>query len=213
MKKYCFFFIFLITSIIFSQNDSLNRGRVHYDLFIGTFVPTQNAKLIGVKPVFGASFGIKHKRMNYDLTFDVRIGKSKHKYQLANAELSNNYVGGYLGIDILRDVWTHKKNQILLLGGIGIDLFEIEPAQYRDSSFLEYILFGSEEVLTKESINTISYNFNFGLMYRHYFRKNTYFGIRYRFNFVNYNSKKILTDLSGNFHSITLSFGGFIEDP
>ena len=117
MKKYCFFFIFLITSIIFSQNDSLNRGRVHYDLFIGTFVPTQNAKLIGVKPVFGASFGIKHKRMNYDLTFDVRIGKSKHKYQLANAELSNNYVGGYLGIDILRDVWTHKKNQILLLDG------------------------------------------------------------------------------------------------
>lgn len=213
MKKYyLLFFVFLLTSITFSQNDSIKRGNVHYDIFIGIFVPTQNAKLLGEKAVFGASFGLNHKRMTYDLTFDVRFGKSKHEYQVANSELSNNYLGGYLGIDVSRDIWTSKKNQILLLGGAGMDIFEIEPAEYRDSSFAEYILFGSEEVVTKESINIISYNFNFGLMYRYYFRKNKYLGIRYRFNLVDYNSKKILTDLSGNFHSITINFGGFIED-
>ena len=35
-----------------------------------------------------------------------------------------------------------------------------------------------------------------------------YIGISYQYKIVNYNSDKIVDDLTGNFHSIAISFGG-----
>ncbi|MDX1702101.1 MAG: hypothetical protein R3250_15860, partial [Melioribacteraceae bacterium] len=93
-----------------------------------------------------------------------------------------------------------------------LDLFEIEPAEYRDPSFLESILFGYEEIQTKDSSNIFSLNLNFGLIFRFYNKKKNYYALRYRYNFVDYNSSKILTDMTGNFHSITFSFGGISKD-
>ncbi|WP_370477248.1 hypothetical protein [Tamlana flava] len=193
-------------------NDSIKRTKVHWDLAIGTFIPTKNANLIGVKPTFGGSVGLIHKQMTYDLTFDVRFTNTKMEYQLADGTMTNHYLGGYVGIDILRDIWTHNKNQILLLGGIGLDMFEIVPGEYRDPTFLETLLFGDDRVTIEESTNIFSSNINIGLMYRFYYNRKNYFGIRYKYNIVNYNSRKILTDVTGNFHSITLSFGGGILD-
>ena len=195
-----------------SFNDSITKSTFHWDVSFGTFIPTNNAKLLGVKPTFGFSFGLTHERMTYDLTVDVRFGKTKHKYQLADGAITDHYFGGYVGIDILGDIWSNNKNQILLLGGIGVDIFEIEPGIYDDPTFLETLFFGYQSITIEEATNIYSPNFNFGLMYRFYYNKKNYFGIRYKFNFVNYNSNKIHTDVTGNFHSITLNFGGFIRN-
>ncbi|MBT8393310.1 MAG: hypothetical protein KJN66_00530 [Bacteroidia bacterium] len=190
-------------------NDTARKHHFHYDVFIGTFIPTQNAKLIGVKPIFGASFGISTGITTYDLTGEIRVGKTKNSYQLANSDMTDHYSGAYFGIDIVRGIWTNKKNKILLFGGAGLDLFEIEPAEYRNPKFLEYIFFGDEEIKKKDSRNISSLNLNFGLICRFYNKKKNYYAVRYRYNVVDYNSNKILTNVTGNFHSITLSFGGF----
>jgi len=193
-------------------NDTIRKTYFHYDVFIGTFIPTQKAKLIGVKPVLGVSFGFSSGKTTYDLTAEIRFGETKNTYELANSDITNHYTGGYYGIDIIRDIWTNKKNQILLFGGAGLDLFEIDPAEYRNPNFLEYIFYGEEEIKTKDSRNIFSLNLNFGLMCRFYNKKKNYYAIRYRYNVVDYNSSKILTDVTGNFHSITFSFGGISKD-
>ena len=195
-----------------SISDTLNKSKVHYSFSIGTFIPTNNAKLIGIKPTFGGSFGLKHKQMSYDLSFDVRFGKTKNEYQLANGNMTDHYLGGYVGIDVARDIWTNNKSQILIFGGVGLDVFEIVPGVYRDPTFLEEILFGDDRITIEESKNIFSPNFNFGIMYRFYYNKKNYFGIRYKYNVVNYNSNKIFTDVTGNYHSITINFGFFIKD-
>lgn len=193
------------------NKDSLKKAPFHYDVSIGTFIPTYKAKLIGVKPTLGISVGFKNKRTTYDLTVDTRFGRTKDEYQLANLNETNHYMGGYVGLDILRDVWTNNKSQILLLGGFGMDLFEIEPAIYRDPTFWETVFYGDDRIIVKDSKNIFSPNLNLGLMFRYYHKSKNYFGIRYRYNIVDYNSNKILTDITGNFHSITLSFGGVIK--
>lgn len=159
-----------------STNDSIRKTFVHWDLSIGTFIPTNKAKLIGVKPTFGASFGLIYKRMTYDLTLDFRFGNTKNEYQLANTDMTDHYFGGYAGIDILRDIWSNKKNQILIGAGVGLDVFEIVPGEYkyRDPSFWEILLFGydSYDTITttiKDPKNIFTPNFNFGLMYRFYY--------------------------------------------
>ncbi|MBT8258761.1 MAG: hypothetical protein KJO49_09845 [Bacteroidia bacterium] len=193
-------------------NDSIKKTIFHYDFFIGTFIPTQKLELLGVKPAVGVSFGINSERMTYDLTLEMRFGKTKNSYELANLEMTNNYFGGYLGIDVMRDIWTGKKNQVLFFVGGGADLFEIEPGDYRDPNFVEYILFGEDQIQTKSSRNIFSHNFNFGLTFRFFNKKKNYYAIRYRYNMVDYNSNKIRTDVTGNYHSITLSFGGISKE-
>jgi len=200
-----------------STNDSIEKSYIHWDVSMGTFIPTNKAKLIGVKPTIGASFGLIYKRMTYDFTLDIRFGSTKNEYQLATTDMTDHYLGGYAGIDLLRDIWSNKKNQMLIGAGVGVDVFEIVPGEYayRDQSFWEILLFGYDTdntITIKESKNIYTANFNFGLMYRFYYNKKNYLGIRYRYNIVNYNSRKVLTELTGNFHAITLSFGGGILD-
>ena len=193
-------------------NDTIRSSFMHYDIYIGTFIPTQKAELIGAKPLIGLSIGVNKNRMTYDLTLEIRFGKTNEEYQLANTKMTDHYLGGYAGIDIMGEISNAKKSQFLLFGGAGLDLFEIEPAEYRDPTFLEYLFLGNEMITTKRSRNIVSPNFNFGVIYRIYLNEESYLGIRYRYNFVDYNSKKILTDVTGNFHSITLSYGGFSKE-
>ena len=192
--------------------DSIKRTILHVDLGLGSFIPTNKAKLIGPKPTFIISFGIIQNQMTYDLTIATRFGRTKEEYQPINSDMTDHYLGGYIGIDILRDIWSNNRNQLLLTGGFGMDLFEFEPATYtyRDSSFLEVLLLNyetSERIVDKESKNIFSPNINFGLMYRYYLSRKNYLGVRYRYNIVDYNSRKIITDLTGNFHSVTIHFG------
>ena len=195
-----------------SFNDSIKKSFVHWDVSFGAFIPTNNAKLLGVKPTFGASVGLIHKRMTYDFTFDIRFVNTNNEYQLANGDMSNHYFGGYVGIEVLRDIWSNNKNQFLILGGIGLDMFEIKSGVYRNPKWWEILFFNEETVTVKDPVTIFSPNINFGAMYRYYYKGKNYFGIKYKYNIVNYNSRKILTDVTGNFHSITLSFGGGILD-
>lgn len=193
-----------------SFNDSIKKTTFHWDVSIGTFIPTNNAKFLGVKPTLGASVGIIHKRMTYDFTFDIRFGRTNKEYQLANGEMTDYYFGGYMGIDVLGEVWSNNKNQILILGGIGLDVFDIVPGDYEDPKWWEVLFFGEESYKVKDGVSIFTPNINLGAMYRYYFKGKNYVGIRYRYNIVNYNSNKIRTNVTGNFHSITLSFGGGI---
>ena len=166
----------------------------HYDISIGAFIPTSKASLLGFHPTLGISGGLKFKKITYDFTMDMRFGSTRDKYQVIKSDtlITDYYFGAYFGFDISYDILRYKKSELLLLGGIGFDGFDTELTSSDNGAV----------------VSVLSANLNGGLMYRWYYNNENYIGICYQYNFVNYNSDKIVNDLTGNFHSIALSFGG-----
>lgn len=166
----------------------------HFNISLGLTIPTSNAELLGIHPTFGVSSGIKHARITYNLSMDFRFGPTKETYQvikISDTISSNYYFGAYIGFDGSFDIFRLKKNELLLLAGIGIDGFDTE---FKSSN-------------TDPIVSVFSPNFNTGLQYRWYYNGKNYLGIQYKYNIVNYNSKHIMNDLTGNFHSVAISFG------
>jgi hypothetical protein len=166
----------------------------HFDISLGAFVPTSNADLLGVHPTLGFSGGIKFKKITYDLTIDMRFGSTKNEYTVLRPDTftTDYFFGAYFGIDLSYDLLRYKRSELLLLAGVGMDGFDTE---FTNSD-------------TRRAVSVFSGNLNGGLMYRCYYNDKNYIGISYQYNLVDYNSDKIVDDLTGNFHSIAISFGG-----
>jgi len=88
-----------------------------------------------------------------------------------------------------------NKNEFDLLFGIGYDGFES----------VKTIENNSEASLT-HPINSI--NTNFGLGFRHFYKKNRYWGLKAKYNILNYNNSGG-TNLMGNCITISLCLGNF----
>ncbi len=166
----------------------------HFDISLGTFIPTSKAKSLGSHPTLGISGGLKYNRLTYGLTLDMRFGPTKEKYQVLKRDTltTDYYFGVYFGMDVSYDLIRYKNNELLLLAGFGYDGFDTEFTGPSDDPM----------------VTISSYNLNGGLMYRCYYNDKNYIGISYQYNLVDYNSDKIIENLTGNFHSISISFGG-----
>jgi hypothetical protein len=168
-----------------------------YNIFSGIWIPTGNGSLLGNHPLIGLQGGVKFKKMTYNLTLAFKFVNSANDYVILKDgyyDTTNYFFGGYFGLDVEREIFKGKKNEIDLLAGIGYDGFQsIKTDNNSDAN-------------AGHSINSL--NTNFGLGYRYYYKKNKYIGLQAKYNIVNYNNKGG-TNLMGDCYTITISIGGF----
>jgi hypothetical protein len=169
----------------------------HLSWITGIWIPTGKLKTLGVHPELGFQAGVKYKKMSYDLTMSFRFLKSANEYYAKRRktdvwEATGHFFGGYIGFDVGRDIYTKKKHELQIIGGIAADGFDA----------LE-----ENKDLNLKSASVWSYNFNLGLGYRYYFSKGLYLGLRAKYNVVDYKLGKVV-DLTGNTVTIQFIVGG-----
>jgi hypothetical protein len=174
----------------------VNMYDIHLSLVTGIWIPTGKLNLLGVHPELGFQTGVKHKKMNYDMTILLRFVRSPNEYLAKRAksddsELTNRFLGAYIGLDIGRDIYVSGKHELQLTGGIAFDGFD---ALQEDKD------------LDLKSASAGSYNFNMGLAYRYYLSNGRYIGLRAKYNIVDYTLNNVV-DLTGNTISIQFIYG------
>jgi hypothetical protein len=169
----------------------------NWALISGIWIPFGELKIMGNHPQIGFQFGVKHRKMNYDLSFIFTTEESRDYFYVKrpsgdNMELSHRFFGGYLGLDIGRDILCINAHELQLNGGIaleGIDVLEENKNKNLPPAFVW------------------SYNFNIGLGYRYYFANSMYLGIKLKYNVVDYTLNKVI-DYNGNTFTLHFMIGG-----
>ena len=135
--------------------------------------------------------------MNYDCTITFKFINAPHDYwarrtkSTDSLELTNHFFGGYFGIDIGRDLFCIKGNELQVIGGIALDGFDALK---------------EDKTRNLESESVWTYNINFGLGYRYYITNSLYLGIRVKYNIVDYALNHVV-DFTGNPITIQLTVG------
>lgn len=161
----------------------------------GFWIPTGAANTLGTKLQLGCLIGGKRCKFEIYGTALLRLfpASNEYTYEIDGEQFSTtNYLGWYLGLDFGYEILYYRRNGILLLAGMGLDGFSATPM--------------SEE--SEELFNINSFNFNIGVGYRHYRRKNNYsfFEFDFKYNFIDYKNPGG-TDLSGNAMSFLFLYG------
>jgi len=176
------------------------KNDLNLSFFTGIWIPSGNAKLLGNHPILGMQVGAHVQKMTYNLTLAFRLLKSKNEYTIlrdGNIETTDRFFGGYIGIDIERELLKFGKNEFDILAGFGYDGFASVLTNTEDDN---------PDNDVGHSINSV--NTNFGVGYRHYRSNKSYFGLQGKYNVVNYINTGG-TNLSGDIITISLFFGGF----
>jgi len=186
------------TALTKEYNDAVrkyaNMPEYHMSWITGIWIPTGDLKKLGSHPELGYQIGVKHRKMNYDFVMSFRFLNSANYYYGRRTksdnslELTDNFFGGHIGMDIGRDIYADRGHEIQLTGGIAVDGFDV----------LE-----EDKVNNLKSESTWSYNFNFGLGYRFYITNSFYLGLRAKYNLVDYSQSKVI-DFTGN--PVTIQF-------
>jgi len=166
----------------------------HLSWITGVWIPTGPLSIVGIHPELGFQVGIKHKKMNYDLTMTFKFLDSPNVFEAIRpenglpAEPTRHFFGGHLGFDIGRDIWVRDQHELQLTGGLAYDGFDVlEEDKDKDLN----------------SASASSYNFNAGLGYRYYINSNFYLGIRAKYNVIDYTKNNVI-NYKG--HPITIQF-------
>lgn len=176
----------------------VNKGEFHMALVMGVWIPTGELKPIGVHPEVGFQMGAKHRKMNYDFTLSIRFLNSPNQYYARKPKesdslmLTDHFLGGYIGLDVGRDIFSRKGHEIQISGGIAMDGFDA---------------FKADKDKDLEGASTWSYNFNIGMAYRFYIKNSFYIGIRTKYNIVDYTLNNVV-DFTGNPVTVQFSIGG-----
>jgi len=159
------------------------------------WIPTQGASILGHHPGLGLQVGLKKSKFMVDLSLIIRFVSTPNYYKVYSQNTvmtTRHFLGGYIGIDIGREMWRRGKSELDVVGGIGYDGFE---------AIKEDVDAG----INSKSINSL--NINIGVGYRYYYKKSgPYVSLQPRLNTVNY-ANKGGSDLSGNTVSIRLIWG------
>lgn len=181
-------------------NESLNLYEFNIAIYSGVWVPFSRANTLGVHPIIGLDAGCKYRKFIFNLSMYLKFAKTPNDYMVVVEDsvwATDYFFGGYVGLDIEREIIKFGNNEIDLLLGVGYDGFGALDYSLADAS--------TENDVGK-TINSL--NINTGIGYRYNFKGHGYLGVRGKYNFVNY--KNIGgTDLSGNTASIVVIIGGF----
>jgi len=181
-------------------NETVNKAKTASEgnvALIGEWwIPTQNATVLGQHPGLGVQVGIKKNKFMVDLTAIIRFINSPHEYKVFSqntVQTTRHFLGGYVGVEVGREMWRKGKSELDVVGGIGYDGFE---------AIAEDVDAG----IGSKSLNSL--NINLGVGYRYYYKKDSgqYLSLQPRINTVNYANKRG-SDLSGNIISIRLIWG------
>jgi len=167
---------------------------LHFSWITGVWIPTGKLSKLGVHPDIGYQAGIKHKKMNYDLTMTFKFLNSPNEYYArrvstgTSPELTNHFFGGHIGFDVGRDMYYRNGHELQLTAGIAFDGFDALREDKENNL---------------ESESTSSYNFSAGVGYRFYITNSFYLGVRAKYNFVDYSLNNVI-DFTGN--PVTVQF-------
>lgn len=175
---------------------SLSKPDYHFGVMAGAWIPTGNASLLGVHPEIGFQAGIKYQKMIYNLSLAFKFFNSPNNYAIyidGVSDTTNYFLGGYIGLDLERELLKGRKNELDLLLGVGYDGFEsVKTDENSDAG-------------AGHSINSV--NTNFGVGYRHFYKQNRYVGFKVKYNILNYNNSGG-TNLMGDCITLSLCIGG-----
>lgn len=168
----------------------------HWAVLGGVWVPNGMLSELGVHPDFGFLMGIKKNEWSYDFALTLKFGNTPDYYYAKRTkstgdwEPTKHFLGGYIGIEVGKDIWAKHNQELQLNGGIGYDGFDVfESDDYYD-----------------ETESTSSYNFNIGLGYRYYLKSGTYLGLRAKYNLVDYTLNNVI-DHKGNVVTVHVVVG------
>jgi hypothetical protein len=177
----------------------LSKPDFHLGFFSGIWIPTGNASVLGVHPQIGFQAGIKIQKMTYNLTLSFKFINTPEDYLIlreGDIDTTRYFFGGYIGADIERELLKGKKHELSLLAGAGYDGFDAINKNVEDDD-------PNNDV--GHSIN--SFNANFGLGYRYFYKTKKYIGVQAKYNFVNYNNQGG-TNLLGDCYTFSITLGG-----
>jgi len=220
MKRLPFLILLIITTYTFSQENHsipwkqtipgmdttynkavmkyLNMPEYNWAMMIGIWIPTGDLKILGNHIQIGFQSGIKHRKMNYDISIAVNANDAKNNFHARRTntsdtmELTRQFFGAYLGMEIGRDLFAKNGHEIQLTGGIGAEMLDVLQVNNDKGLKPHYIW---------------SYNFNIGLGYRYYFPNSLYLGMKAKYNITDYSMSKVI-DFTGNTITIQFTIGG-----
>ena len=179
-------------------DQEVKKGEFDIAWIVGIWIPRGKLATLGIHPQIGLYMGAKKKKMNYEGIITVNFGNSKNPYNVYLNDTvipSTRYTGAFIGVDVGRDVFLRKGNEIQLVAGIGYEGFDV---------------LDKDEENNIPSKSTNSYNLNIGISYRYYISNAVYLGLKAKYNFVDYTLNNLI-DLTGN--EITVQFLiGFLEN-
>jgi hypothetical protein len=176
----------------FSEVSKLKlNGNFNMAVFVGAWIPFEKLSELGPHPEVGYSVGGNIARFN----FDANVGhRSLHTYETdilyRNTIIKTDRFSGYfLGIDIGVSVLRKQQNELLCIGGLGYEYFN---------------------VVHNKEIPTIESNYlNFGIAYRRYLQHNAYLGIQLKYNMMHYFSGSAFDNVENVF--LTRVFLGWMS--
>lgn len=190
------------SDLIIDYRSELNRfikmSEIHFSWITGVWIPTGPLSKLGVHPDFGFQVGTKDQKMNYDLIMSFRPLDSPNSFVARQTNSDNSLVttnyffGVHVGVDIGRDVFTYKKHEVQLTGGVAYDAFDVVEGD-------------TENDIPSETV--VSYNFNAGLAYRYYVTMDLYLSLRAKYNVVDYTLNNVI-GFTGNPITIQFIVGG-----
>ena len=176
-----------------------NHPNGNVALISGVWLPSGNAKLLGVHPSLGFQVGGRSKRNGIDLTMDFRFINAANTYTFLRKDSlysTKHFLGGYIGLDYTRYIVHTTNFELGLTGGIGYDGFDVtDEPKYDDR----------KDDTKPYTIGCL--NLNAGLRFNYYFNPNFYIGIGGKYNKINYKNTGG-TNLHGNTISLDFFIGG-----
>lgn len=172
----------------------LDKGDLHYAFVGGVWVPSGDLAELGVHPEFGFLMGFKQKRMSYDLAMIFKFGKPGKPYMAKREgvwEETDEFFGGYIGLEVGYDILQARRHEIQLSGGVAFDGIDV---------------FKEDKKNNLKAVSANSLNLNVGVGYRFYTGRDFYLGLRARYNFVDYSRNGNIKQ-AGNVVTLGLQVG------
>jgi hypothetical protein len=161
-------------------------------LGIGAWFPTYHLQTIGVHPSFDVSFGVRNKWNEYDFSTSLRFIQACQQYRFVYEDTlltSRDYDGGTLALEYTR-FFLHEK------------YFEMGAVVAAGADFLD----GPSDADENTELEIRSFNFNYGLRIKYFFKRRGFIGLTAKYHMIHY-SNPGGTNLDGNAFSMVLSFG------
>ena len=155
-------------------------------LYGGMWLPLGNNRLLGPQPLFGVIMGWGNHYLNIAANLQLRYGKSANGYDVVydgRKISSDNYAGGYAGLDVTYTILSRKQLDIGITLGIGSEVLSTVDGEKQPS---------------KQGQGIVSANLNLGPSFRYYLNedRNDYLYGAMRLCYVRYDNQGG-TDLTG----------------
>ncbi len=189
-----------------AYNKTEGDDGLEYSLFASSWKPFGKLAILGDHPSVGCFLGNRQDKFFGGMSFSVAFNKSPTIFQVKKNDSifqTDRFVQYYIGYDIGQALYSTKRTEFTLNGGLGYD---------------------GINVLTKNgdkypSRTLGSFNWNLGAGFKVFLRhhehdghiSHTYIGLQAKYNFVNYNNRGG-TDLTGRSAIFSIMFGGFTLD-